>query len=1443
MLRYKRTFKIMKLFRLPRVSKPNVPFLKGSALVLAMGIALFQVSTVVKAAVPSITNITVSNITSAAATVTWTTDIASSTQIEYGPTLSYESQTTFVSTAVTTHTQTIAGLQANQKYNFRVKSGDGLGDIATSVNRTFVTALGATTAGTLTDSSNSNTINSTRFTTIAGGQVSSLSVHVGAVDTNVNNRSYQLALYTANGNVPGNLIANTATGTLTANAWNTLPVTANLAANTSYFIGYNSNGSSTSVNNMHYTNSGVSAWRTAGQPFGTWPAAFGAANTQNATFSLYASFVSDSVPPTVSITSPIASSTVTGATTITADAADETALAGVQFKLGSNNLGAPDTTAPYSIPWDTTNYFDGSQTLTAVATDAAGNTTTSAAVTVNTNNPPKLVLTQPTAGQPITGTSVTATYNRAGDWSNGTHVHFRLDSGPTKMDLNGDGDQTYVFDAVADGSHSLEAVVADGSHIEKPETTVTVAFSTVAPDTTPPTVSVTSPANNATVQNTVNVTANAADDRGVVGVQFLLDGTALGSEDTTAPYSVSWDTSTVSNGNHVLTARARDSLNQTTSTAVSVNVQNLDPRAVVGEWGATRNWPLVAVHATLFHTGEILMWDAWDVPVTNAKVWNPLSDIWTDVPLNIPNSELFCAGQATGSNGELVVMGGHSESGTLGTKTIFMFNPVTKAWTRKADMGFARWYPSVTQMADNRMVTFSGQSSSGSFANTPEVFNPSNNTVTQLPFTTPELAEIQYPQTSLIPSGKIMSISSEHGGVMLYNPANSTWNRVGTTPRPYGVWTSYAPGKYLITGGGNTFNDYHDTADDPNAVSSQTKTTLLDMTTDTPVWTNGGDMHQGRSFHNVTMLPTGKALAVGGANIISDFARPTNATLTAEQWDPATNTWAQMAAPANPRMYHSVSILLPDGRVLSAGGGRLAPASDELNAQIYSPPYMFQGPRPTITSAPTNATHNSTMDLTSPNAADISKVTMSTLASVTHTADWNQHFMELSFTRNGNTLTINTPANTAIAPENYYMVFLVNSAGIPSEAKIIKLGAPDTTPPLTANIQATNVTASSATITWNTDETSDTQVDYGTTASYGSSTTLNTTLTTTHSQALSSLSAGTTYHYRVKSRDAAGNLSMSGDQTFTTVAQDTQAPTVSITAPANGNTVSGAVNVTATATDNVNVVGVQFKLDGTNLLAEDTASPHSVSWSTLSATNGSHTLTAVARDAAGNSTTSATVTVTVSNTGGSGPIAAYNFNENLGTVINDLSGNSNTGSIFQALWNPSGKFGSALSFDGSNDYVSVPDANSLDLTNRMTLEAWVRPTGSSAWQTIMLKENGSELAYAMYSRENTNRPSGWVRINPTTGSSTSVTGTTGLALNAWTHLATTYDGTNMRMYVNGTLVGTKARTGTMYNSTGPLKFGGNAVWGEFFTGQIDEVRVYNRALTQPEIQTDMNLPL
>jgi hypothetical protein len=429
----------------------------------------------------------------------------------------------------------------------------------------------------------------------------------------------------------------------------------------------------------------------------------------------------------------------------------------------------------------------------------------------------------------------------------------------------------------------------------------------------------------------------------------------------------------------------------------------------------------------------------------------------------------------------------------------------------------------------------------------------------------------------------------------------------------------------------------------------------------------------------------------------------------------------------------------------------------------------------------------------------------------------------------------------AISPTNHRW----NLAAV----EIVPAG-PRTPGPVLSSILVTDRTATSAQVTWTTDVPSTSSVDYGTVLSYGSAapTPADPNPVTNHSVALAGLTPDTQYHYRVVSTDAAADTTRSVDHVFTTAAVSTL--TCTITLPAAGSTVSGTVSVSANASSTASVSGVQFTVDGTNLGAEDTSTPYSVGWITTSTTNGTHSLTAIARDPTGASITAIPVTVTVSNITPPpppppppppGPVAAYSFNQGTGTTVSDSSGRNNNGTLAGAAWATAGRYGAALTFNGSNARVDVPDSASLDLTTGMTLEAWVRPTTTNAsWRTVLLKERGGGLAYSLYSQTAASRPAGYVNLG---GGDVELRATAALVANTWVHLAVTYDGTTMRIYRNGVLVATRAVTGAVIATTGALRIGGNAVWGEYFAGSIDEVRIYDRALTATELTSDMNTPI
>ena len=205
-----------------------------------------------------------------------------------------------------------------------------------------------------------------------------------------------------------------------------------------------------------------------------------------------------------------------------------------------------------------------------------------------------------------------------------------------------------------------------------------------------------------------------------------------------------------------------------------------------------------------------------------------------------------------------------------------------------------------------------------------------------------------------------------------------------------------------------------------------------------------------------------------------------------------------------------------------------------------------------------------------------------------------------------------------------------------------------------------------------------------------------------------------------------------------------------------------------------------------------------------------------------------------------GLVGAWAFDEGAGTTTADASGRGNAGTVTGASWTTQGRYGNALSFNGSSSMVRVADSASLDLTTAMTLSAWIRPTASqSGWRTILQRETD---AYFLNASNSTGplRPSGGGTFG---GNTQFLSGPTASPVNAWTHVALTYDGATLQLFVNGTQVASRATTGAIQATDNPLWIGGNNPYGEYFQGLIDEVRVYDRALTQADIQADMNAPV
>ena len=336
---------------------------------------------------------------------------------------------------------------------------------------------------------------------------------------------------------------------------------------------------------------------------------------------------------------------------------------------------------------------------------------------------------------------------------------------------------------------------------------------------------------------------------------------------------------------------------------------------------------------------------------------------------------------------------------------------------------------------------------------------------------------------------------------------------------------------------------------------------------------------------------------------------------------------------------------------------------------------------------------------------------------------------------------------------------------------------------------------------------------------------------------------GTSYSYRVRARDAAGNTgaysAVATAVTPTAVDNPPSAPS-GLSASASG---SSQVNLSWTAATDDNGVSM-YEVErcqgaGCSSFVQVATTASTSLADTGLAASTSYSYRVRARDTGNQVGPYSNVASATTGPASSTLVAAYAFEEGSGSLVADLSGNGNAGQIGSATWTTSGKYGGALSFNGSSARVTVPDAASLDLTTGMTLEAWVYPTSiTNKWRDAIYK--GNDAYYLSATSSTGSRPATGGTFG---GVNSEVIGPTKLPVNTWTHLAATYDGATQRLFVNGVQVASKARIGSILTSTQPLQIGGDSIYGQFFAGRIDEVRVYNTALSAAAVQTDMNTPI
>ena len=242
----------------------------------------------------------------------------------------------------------------------------------------------------------------------------------------------------------------------------------------------------------------------------------------------------------------------------------------------------------------------------------------------------------------------------------------------------------------------------------------------------------------------------------------------------------------------------------------------------------------------------------------------------------------------------------------------------------------------------------------------------------------------------------------------------------------------YAPGKIMKSG--------RSVDPDQPVLLSTASTYVLDMNQATPAWRQTGAMAFARTYHTLTLLPDGTVLATGGGPTTDAIG--VNSAIAPELWSPVTETWTTLSSMQKPRLYHSGALLMPDARVLVLGGGRynsVNEPTDQLSSEFLSPPYLFRGPRPTITSAPATATYGGTITIQTPDAASIGSVSIVKLGSVTHAFNQNQLIVQLPFTAFSGGINVQGPTNANIATPGYYMLFILNTSGVPSVAAMVRI--------------------------------------------------------------------------------------------------------------------------------------------------------------------------------------------------------------------------------------------------------------------------------------------------------------------------------------------------------------------------------------------------------------------
>ena len=499
----------------------------------------------------------------------------------------------------------------------------------------------------------------------------------------------------------------------------------------------------------------------------------------------------------------------------------------------------------------------------------------------------------------------------------------------------------------------------------------------------------------------------------------------------------------------------------TGSTRANAQVVSTDP-LTVGRWSSPFVIPVVGVTAVLLHTGKVMFWSYDPVNYHNPQkgndgvgfIWDPATRVGYNIP---PPENIWCAGQTILSDGRVYVAGGNlrypdgnapaGQSAWEGTLTNYTFNPLAEIWAKQPDMLRGRWYPTVTKLADNRVVITSGidETGSGAINNVVEVLTPDPNIngIGRINAVGFHNSSGLYPLQFLLPSGQMLEAGPSADSSFQLNPATWNWSglpRMMSDHYYLGSGASYTdasvtPNRQLVmVAGGYAYNPPLVNA--PVAVSE-----WLDGFNPAMGWRPYPQFQTARHNHNTVMLPDGAMLTVGGNRGVYGYEEPElSSELYSKPAGDPTGTWNKVAPHTIQAAYHSTAILLPDATVLLSQDDMdsSAAAAFQHKAQVYSPPYLFRGAQPVITSAPASARYGQAFNVLTNRSAMAGAVLVAP-AATTHGNDMHQRVIKLQAKKVLNGLNVTVPASSALVPPGHYMLFVLDSAGIPSVAKFIQI--------------------------------------------------------------------------------------------------------------------------------------------------------------------------------------------------------------------------------------------------------------------------------------------------------------------------------------------------------------------------------------------------------------------